>query len=80
MHKNYNSATFVFELLPFVNFHFEFLSGSLIPNYKSYQLKTSQTDRTHYGEVQCTRTITLLHIFFSLLSFVDFKFNFFSGP
>ena len=36
-----------FELLPFVNFHFEFLSGSLRPNYESYQLETSQTDTTH---------------------------------
>ena len=67
-----------FELFPFVNFHFEFLSGSLLPNYKSYQLETSQTDRTHYGEVQCTRTITLLLIFFFLLlPFVNFKFDFF---
>ena len=23
MYKNHNSATFVYELLPFVNFHFE---------------------------------------------------------
>ena len=52
-----------FELSPLVNFHFEFLSGSLLPNYKSYQLDTSQTDRTHFGEMQCTRTVTLLLIF-----------------
>ena len=66
-----------FELLPLVNFHFEFLSGSLLPIYKSYQLETSQTDRTHYGEVQCKRTITLLLTFFLLLPFVNFKFDFF---
>ena len=73
-----------FELLPFVNFHFKFLSGSLLPDYKSYQLETSQTDRTHYGEVQCTRTITLLLIFFlsyclslilSLIFFLDHNFQ-----
>ena len=51
---------------------------------KSYQLETSQTDRTHYGEVQCIRTITLLLIFFfnycpflisSLIFFLDHNFK-----
>ena len=35
-----------FELLPFVNFHFEFLSGSLLPKCKRFQLEISQTDNT----------------------------------
>ena len=66
-----------FELLPFVNFHFEFLSGSLLPNYKSYLLETSQTDRRHNGEVQCTRTITLLPIFVNYCRFLILSVFFF---
>ena len=58
-HKKHKSAILgFFELLPFVNFPFAFLSGSFLPGYKSYQLETSQSDRTHHGEVQCTRSIT----------------------
>ena len=54
--------TFIFQLLPFVNFHFEFLSRPLL-NYDNCQLETSNTDRTLCWEVQCTRTITLLLYF-----------------
>ena len=49
-----------FELLPAVNFHFEFFFDHY---FKTIKLETSQTDRTHYGEVQCRRTITLLLIY-----------------
>ena len=35
------------------------LSRPYLPNYKSYHTETSDTDRTHYEEVQCTRTFTL---------------------
>ena len=38
-----------------------FLSGHVLKNYKGYQLKCSYTNRIHYREVQCTRTITLLY-------------------
>ena len=34
-------------------------------------------DRKHYGEMQCTETITLL-LFFELLPFVTFQFEFLS--
>ena len=60
-----NGFDFWVEPWPFVNCHFEFLSGSLISDYKSYQLETSQTNKTHHGEVQCTRTIALLLNFFN---------------
>ena len=46
------------QLLPFVNFHFECLSG---PNFETYKLhfETSKTDRKLYVEVQFSRIITL---------------------
>ena len=64
VYKNYNSDTFIFELLPFIDFQFELLSGLQLPNYISYQLETTYTDRTHYGEVQYIKTTALLLLFF----------------
>ena len=56
--QKFRWAIFV-QVIPMVNFHFEFLYSPWIPNYVSYQLETPHTDKKCYGEMQCTRTITL---------------------
>ena len=38
------------------------------------------TDRVHYGEVQCTRTIPLLQLAFGFLPFVNPLLEFMSRP
>ena len=58
--------------MPFEIFHTFFLSAPYFENYKSYQLETSWVYRSHSGEVQCTRTVTLAVIISELLPFEIF--------
>ena len=47
---------------------------------KEFKLVTSNfVHRSHCGEVQCTRTITLFELFLELLPHVNFNFGFLSG-
>ena len=45
----------------------------------NFKLQTSHTDRSHSGQVQCTKTVTLFHLFLELLPFINFNFGFLSG-
>ena len=62
-------SAILFEVLPFVSFHFQFWCGTLFPNYKSYHLEPSMTDRTHCGEEQFTKIIAVPHLFLELFPF-----------
>ena len=71
--------------MPFVNFYlencyFEILYGPKLSNYKTYSLYALYADGIHNGEVPCTGTITLLHLVFEFLPFVNFLFEFFAWP
>ena len=50
-----------------------FCPGQNFQSIQASNFKLQNTDRSHCGEVQYTRTITLL------LPFVNFNFGFFSG-
>ena len=59
-HQSQVSAPGPVDLL--FKFYLEYFSAMSFLHYLSYQLKTSNTDRVHCGEVQCTRTITATRI------------------
>ena len=64
MYKTHKCTNLIFSVLPFVDFHFEYLSRPLFTNYKSYQFETTYSDRTYSGEEQFTRTITVPPLYF----------------
>ena len=69
----------ILELLPFVIFHTWMLCpfvtnllGLYLKDYYRFEHETSGVYRSHWGEVHCTRTITLHFLILELLPFVIF--------
>ena len=68
----------IFELLPFVYFHFHtwILSRAYLQNCTNYGYEILWVDRSYQGGVQYTWTITLACLVFELLPFVFFILKF----
>ena len=60
----------ILKLLPFVIFHTWILLGLYLKDYYRFEHETSGVYRSHWGEVHCTRTITLYCLILELLPFV----------